>query len=335
MHSKTLLALALSEKDTDAARAVLDKMAAKADVVEIRLDLMDEFNLATLLRDRPCPVIVTYRPVREGGRYDGDEDRRLAVLQEAAALGAEHIDCEADAFHKIADQSFGQTKVIVSRHDFSRMYPSMREVYSELCAVGGTIAKLVCTAANLLDPLEALAVMRDSKTPVIAITMGTAGVLSRLLAPKYGAYLTFCSPNGDGTAPGQLPIDSMHQTYRIAEMNAGTKPFGLLTRATPDIALLTALNKAIRTAGHNAVTVPLQLQAESPAAVMRACADFGFDGFLVGEDLAQAPDLLAVSPATHGAGGRVDVVRNINGALTPVSLTGRKPADCCAALLGR
>jgi len=51
--------------------------AGGADLVELRLDLMPGFELGALLSDRPCPVIVTFRPAREGGRYEGDESERL------------------------------------------------------------------------------------------------------------------------------------------------------------------------------------------------------------------------------------------------------------------
>ena len=40
------------------------------------------------------PFIVTNRRREEGGRYEGDEKKRLAILREAAELGADFVDVE-------------------------------------------------------------------------------------------------------------------------------------------------------------------------------------------------------------------------------------------------
>src|SRR4051812_25184673 len=92
-----LIAVALNEPTTEHARAALRQAAAIADIVELRLDLMDSFDLPRLLAERPCPVVVTCRAVHEGGRWQGSEDARLDVLRQAIDLGAEYVDVEADA----------------------------------------------------------------------------------------------------------------------------------------------------------------------------------------------------------------------------------------------
>ncbi|XP_043722523.1 bifunctional 3-dehydroquinate dehydratase/shikimate dehydrogenase, chloroplastic-like isoform X2 [Telopea speciosissima] len=69
-----------------------------ADLVEIRLDYIQNFqplhDLEILLRDKPLPVIIVYRPKWEGGQYEGDEQRRLDALKLAMELGADYIDVE-------------------------------------------------------------------------------------------------------------------------------------------------------------------------------------------------------------------------------------------------
>jgi len=70
--------------------------AGLADVVELRLDYAPAADLRRLLERRTGPVIVTYRPSREGGAFTGPEDERLALLQRAVDLGAEYVDVEWD-----------------------------------------------------------------------------------------------------------------------------------------------------------------------------------------------------------------------------------------------
>ena len=54
--------------------------------------------------------------------------------------------------------------------------------------------------------------------------MGERGVLSRLLAPKFGAFLTFGAlSKGRESAPGQPPLEDMRQRYRLQRQHAGTQ----------------------------------------------------------------------------------------------------------------
>src|SRR3954469_18356192 len=76
---------------------------------------------AAALEGRGKPAIVTCRPLREGGMFDGSEEERLRILARAQALGAEFVDIEWDlpaeqrAPFVAARAGRG---VIVSRHDF-------------------------------------------------------------------------------------------------------------------------------------------------------------------------------------------------------------------------
>lgn len=72
--------------------------AAGADVVELRLDLLDEGEAwESLLDASPLPVIVTNRAAWEGGRCTLPEADRLASLARAAASGAAFVDVELAA----------------------------------------------------------------------------------------------------------------------------------------------------------------------------------------------------------------------------------------------
>src|SRR5688572_20373702 len=70
----------------------LRSIRAEADCVELRLDLFEEpFDLPLLLRERgSLPVVVTLRPPDQGGRCALPASERLAVLLQAAELGAEY-----------------------------------------------------------------------------------------------------------------------------------------------------------------------------------------------------------------------------------------------------
>src|SRR3972149_3666598 len=64
-----------------------------AELVCLRLDyISSRVSIQRLLKDRPCPVIVTVRRTQDGGKYGGDEESRLIMLREAIARGGEDVD---------------------------------------------------------------------------------------------------------------------------------------------------------------------------------------------------------------------------------------------------
>ena len=54
-----------------------------ADMIELRLDLMSDFDLGTLLSASTKPCIVTNRTKREGGQFSGSEEERIGLLKQA------------------------------------------------------------------------------------------------------------------------------------------------------------------------------------------------------------------------------------------------------------
>src|SRR4029077_11802599 len=74
-------------------RAARDAVT-RADMVELRLDGLEDIDVAGALAGRALPAIVTRRPAWEGGRFDGSEERRHSILREALERGAEYVDVE-------------------------------------------------------------------------------------------------------------------------------------------------------------------------------------------------------------------------------------------------
>ncbi len=275
-----MIALALAAKTTGEARRTLEAYAGKVGLVELRIDGMRECNLHALLHDKPCPVIVTNRPVWEGGRCDGDESARLGALIEAAAEGAEHIDCELAAIERLDRRALGNAKLILSHHDFTRM-PDLAQALYRCRVAGADIAKAVGMASTILDAAMALRALQSADTPAISLAMGAPGIVSRILAFKYGAYLTFASLGEPGreTAPGQVSIEVLHGTYRVDEIDAETRVGGYLAPAPAPLEELAHINVQLRRKGCNAVVVPLELGSEHPRDVISAFTALGFTGF--------------------------------------------------------
>src|SRR5262250_2740748 len=172
----------------DEALAALDAIAAKAEVVELRLDFFEEpFDLPRLLRDRRLPVIVTHRPRREGGRSDALEYERVAVLREAADLGADYVDVEWDAatLALLDPIKAAGARVLVSRHSFEEMPADFEDWAKLVIDLGADVVKIVGMARDPRDVVPVLRVFLAATLPTIAIAMGEAGLPSRVLALRY------------------------------------------------------------------------------------------------------------------------------------------------------
>src|SRR3989338_8331989 len=72
-----------------------------ADIIELRIDYIKDVDLKRLLEKRIKPVIVTNRPVREGGKFNGSEEERIELLKLALQLQADYVDVEHDSIQHI------------------------------------------------------------------------------------------------------------------------------------------------------------------------------------------------------------------------------------------
>ncbi len=309
--SRPLIAVSLGAAHTDEMLRLMDQVARVADVAEIRLDLMDEYDLPTLLRYRPCPVVITHRPVREGGRFQGEELLRVRPLLQAIELGAEHVDIEWDAVHLLADAERPRTRLIISRHDFDRMPDDLVDRYRSLAGLGADVVKLVGMAREVADLAPVMRVWREADRPTIAIAMDAAGMASRVLALRYpSCYLTYATLGGDAqrVAPGQIAVADLHEIYRVREIGAETLAFGHLAPELPPRAVMASGNAALRDAGLNAVWVPL-IALQVDAGTLAGLDALDLVGCSVDASLAEAM-ALQVSHLTEAArqAGRVNIL---------------------------
>lgn len=265
--ARTLLGVSLAAPDTAAAMAAMAALAPLADVIELRLDLIPHFDLARLLAARPRPVVVTYRPVREGGHYRGAETARLAVLRAAAALGAEVIDVEWDSIDALG--SVAPARRMISRHYFDGMPADFAAVHAGLAASGAEIVKLVGMAQRLTDVAPVLETLATTRVPTVAIAMGVSGVLTRILAPCFypGAWLTYAAAGaGQAVAAGQISIQELRQRYRAHMLTPATRVCGILSATANDDPRLATLNAS----GGDTLWAPCQLAPGEDAAAAQA-----------------------------------------------------------------
>ncbi len=202
---------------------------AGADLIECRLDYLDtpptQADLEKLLADAPVEIIATNRPVDQGGKFTGSETDRLSILNAAATAGASIVDIE----RSVSPDDWPDAKIILSHHDFDRCPEDIQAIAEELAETNADIPKVAFTPAGPEEALLALDIIRDTSKPTIALAMGEAGLLSRILARKVGAFGTFAALSaGAGSAPGQPTINELVDLYRWNKISAETAVFGVI-----------------------------------------------------------------------------------------------------------
>jgi 3-dehydroquinate dehydratase/shikimate dehydrogenase len=225
-----------------------------ADLVELRLDGVRDVDVAGALEGRSRPVIVTCRPVWEGGRFDGGEEARLRLLAEAMRLGAEFVDVELRADRRSLPQPVGgTTRVVLSLHDFQGVPGDLSDRVREMRAEQPSVVKVAVMARRLSDCLTLRAALSGEGAHV-AIAMGAGGQITRLWPAGFGSCWTY----GGAAAPGQTPARDLADRYRVRATTAATRVYGVAGSPLGHSASPAMHNAAFATLGVDAVYVPLE-----------------------------------------------------------------------------
>ena len=252
-----------------------------AQLVELRLDYINgTVNLKRLIGDRPCPVVITCRREKDGGKWSGSEEERLTLLRSAIAEGVEYVDLEEDIAGNIP--RFGKTKRIVSYHDFGATPDNLEALHSRMASLDADVVKIACMGHSTADNLRCLNLMRCSDVPTVAICMGEIGTPSRILAARFGAPFTYATFHHERSlAPGQLSFDQMQSIYHYDQVNEQTEIYGVIADPIGHSLSPIIHNSAFRQLGLNKLYVPFRVPREDLDTFLEGCREMGVAGLSV------------------------------------------------------
>jgi 3-dehydroquinate dehydratase type I len=201
----------------------MSRASTLADMVELRLDLMESFSIPELIRASSRPVIVTCRSEGEGGRGSATVATRIGYLQEAVEARADFVDLEyrlPRASRRKILGNRGRSKIILSTHFVkgTPSFPVLKEKLNKMASEGAEVVKIVTLAKTPLDNLRTLALISEAKkrgVELITFCMGPLGRLSRVASVLLGGYFTFAALEpGEASASGQIPIKEMKRILK-------------------------------------------------------------------------------------------------------------------------
>jgi len=237
--------------------------AAFADLIEVRLDLVDRPDAIGAIEGRRRPILVTCRAEWEGGGFRGSEEERERILSEAQNAGAEYVDVEARAeFVSTITRRRRGRGIVLSLHAFGEPPGDVEDRARAMRATGAEIVKIAIEAKRLGDmlPLMRLASNPDFTDPDgmdghVLLAMGQVGVPTRVLAARMRNRWTYA---GDGVAPGQLPAARLLGGRRIRQKKHDAQLFGVVGNPIAHSLSPVMHNAGFSALGMNAVYVPLQ-----------------------------------------------------------------------------
>lgn len=223
MASPRICVVVTASNSTEAIDTILRVRPLCPDLIEIRLDYMEQIgDLGPLRKTAGVPMIATNRRPDQGGHSADSEADRIARLLQACESGFDYVDLEinTEGVEEITEKvkSLG-AKVIVSFHDFETTPRTefLEQIVKNELKAGADVCKIVGTSNSPGDNLTYLNLIRDNADiEIVSFGMGEAGILSRVLSPLIGGAFTYASAEtGRESAPGQLTISELREIYRI------------------------------------------------------------------------------------------------------------------------
>ena len=207
----------------------LDMVEWRADFCECAPESAKLLEIAEALRAAlgETPLLFTFRTSREGGEKtlalaDYTElNRQIAQSGLVDAVDVEIFAGEEVAVQNIAAIHAAGAVVIGSNHDFAAT-PPKEEILCRLRKMqelGADIAKIAVmphSPADVITLLDATQEMAEKYAvrPIVAMSMGPLGVISRLGGEVFGSAMTFGAV-GQVSAPGQIPAEQLQTVLKV------------------------------------------------------------------------------------------------------------------------
>lgn len=173
------------------------KIDERADIVEIWLDYLEDFNLEEI--KKPLLLVSHSKP---------------ELYKEALKSKPAYIDVDYKN-RKHIPKCLGKTKLIISYHNYEKTPKNLTQIYKKIRALNPDIIKFSTFINGPHDIANLFSLIPKTDRPIITLGMGEKGKITRILAPRLGNYLYYAPIKAkDATAPGQLTYDELNSHWK-------------------------------------------------------------------------------------------------------------------------
>ncbi|WP_137663524.1 type I 3-dehydroquinate dehydratase [Enterococcus hulanensis] len=213
--------------------------ALDCDLVEWRIDFFElvhepqavaklSHNLKAILEK---PLLITFRTKKEGGVCELSDDDyfnlyKVIILEgDLDLLDVELFMPEKKVAETIDLAHQNGIKIIMCNHDFDKT-PEKNEIITRLRSMqekGADICKIAVMPQSSADVLTLLDATREmyeeyANVPLITMSMGALGMVSRISGQVFGSAATFGSA-GTASAPGQVPVVELRKMLTTLKLS--------------------------------------------------------------------------------------------------------------------
>ncbi|HVW98816.1 MAG TPA: shikimate dehydrogenase [Candidatus Babeliaceae bacterium] len=196
-------------------------------------------------------------------------------------------------------------KYIASYHDFDKT-PDLENVLASLQKAypQAHFYKIATMAHSTLDSLCMLEFLKRHPH-IIGLCMGELGTVTRICSPIFQVPLTYAPlDDGNRTAPGQLLVDHLCQTYHFKSLNPSTHIYGLIGDPVHRSIGHLFHNDLFRTQKRNAVYVKMVVKPHELSDFFQLVKKLPFYGLSVTAPLKEAviPFVDVLNPKARAIG---------------------------------
>ena len=215
------------------------------------------------------------------------------------------------------DKLRAKAALVLSFHDF-RATQKLDETLKKMTGYPADFYKIVSTATSLSDNVTMMKFLERHQDAhsLVGLCMGEQGIISRVLGARAGSAFTFGALTADEkTAPGQVTARELRSTYRIDQVDAATKVFGVSGDPIEHSLSPAIMNAALRRENVNGVF--LALHARSLKDLLACVKEIPIQGLAITMPHKQAilSHLDNTDPFTAKIGACNTIVRSADGKL--------------------
>lgn len=234
---KTIVPITAKTKEQAIAQAKVIAANQDADLAEFRIDLLDfaadskqvialGHELKKILATKP--MIATIRTHNEGGKLtisDADYGKTYQAYLKQPFM--DMLDVEMFRDQQVVKNTVKlahdkKVLIVMSNHDFQKT-PSEDEIVKRLLKqdeLGADILKIAVMPQSKQDVFTlmnaTLKVSQQSKKPLLTMSMGKLGTISRIATANMGGSFSF-GMIGEASAPGQIDVTQLKQFLKTVQ----------------------------------------------------------------------------------------------------------------------
>ncbi|WP_333663974.1 type I 3-dehydroquinate dehydratase [Acinetobacter sp.] len=236
---KTIVPITAKTREQALKQAKVIAANSDADLAEFRIDLLDFANdtkqviaLGQELRQilATKPIIATIRTHNEGGKLtisDADYGKTYQAYLNQPQPFMDMLDVEMFRDQQVVKNTVKlahdkKVLIVMSNHDFQKT-PSEDEIVKRLLKqdeLGADILKIAVMPQSKQDVFTlmnaTLKVSQQSKKPLLTMSMGKLGTISRIATANMGGSFSF-GMIGEASAPGQIDVTQLKQFLKTVQ----------------------------------------------------------------------------------------------------------------------